>query len=46
MKEDEMDQIAEFMKRVVLDEEDTSRVRREVNEFRGDYQKVHFCFDE
>jgi glycine hydroxymethyltransferase len=46
MKEDEMDQIAEFMKKVVLDGDNPSRVRQEVNEFRGDYQRVHFCFDE
>ena len=40
-----MDQIAEFMKKVVLDGDNPSRVRQEVNEFRGDYQRVHFCFD-
>ncbi|MBS7288823.1 MAG: aminotransferase class I/II-fold pyridoxal phosphate-dependent enzyme, partial [Candidatus Freyarchaeota archaeon] len=45
MKEKEMKQIADFMVRVVIDGESPEKVRREVAEFRRDYQKVHYCFD-
>ncbi len=43
MKEPEMRQIAEFMKNVVLD---AQFVRDEVKEFRGQYQKVMYSFDD
>ena len=45
MKEGEMAEIAEFMKRIVIDKEDAERVKRDVEEFREDYQKVHYCFE-
>jgi len=45
MKESEMKEIAGFIKRVVVDNEDRSRVSRDVAAFRKDYQKVHYCFD-
>jgi glycine hydroxymethyltransferase len=45
MKEREMEEIAEFIKRVVVDGEDTKRVAGEVAEFRQDYQRVHYCFE-
>jgi len=45
MKESEMKEIASFIKRVVVDNEDRSRVSRDVAAFRKDYQKVHYCFD-
>ncbi|MFX1485787.1 MAG: serine hydroxymethyltransferase, partial [Promethearchaeota archaeon] len=46
MKESEMDAIAEFMKRVVIDRESPERIKEEVKEFRKDFQKVHYCFDD
>ena len=45
MKESEMEQIAEFIKRVVIDKQSTSKIKEEVKEFRKDYQKVHYCFE-
>ncbi len=45
MKESEMDAIAEFMTRVVLNGENLEKVAGEVGEFRKDYQKVHYAFD-
>jgi glycine hydroxymethyltransferase len=45
MKESEMPEIAEFIKRVVIDKEDLAKVKRDVAEFRKDYQKVHYCFE-
>lgn len=45
MKEREMEEIAEFIKRIIVDGEDTKRVADEVAEFRRDYQRVHYCFE-
>ncbi|MCS7365424.1 MAG: serine hydroxymethyltransferase, partial [archaeon GB-1867-035] len=45
MRESEMEEIAEFIKRVVIDKEPTEKVREDVIEFRKQYQKVHYCFD-
>ena len=45
MKEREMKQIAEFIARIVVDGESPEKVRKEVAEFRKDYQKVHYCFN-
>jgi glycine hydroxymethyltransferase len=45
MKEGEMEEIAEFIKRVVIDGEKPEVVARDVAEFRKDYQKVHFAFE-
>jgi len=46
MKEGEMEEIAELMKRVVIDAEDPKRVVIDVNEFRKDWQTLHYCFQE
>jgi len=45
MKENAMKEIAEFVKRVVIDKEDANRVRADVVEFRKAHQKVHYCFE-
>ncbi len=45
MKESEMDAIAEFMHRVVMNGEDVKKVGEDVAEFRQEYQKVHYAFD-
>jgi len=46
MKESEMTEIAEFIKRVIIDKEDAQKVKRDVTKFRKDYQKVHYCFED
>ncbi|MEM3421021.1 MAG: serine hydroxymethyltransferase [Candidatus Hadarchaeum sp.] len=45
MKEGEMKQIAEFIRRIIIDNEDPQEVAREVAEFRKEFQKVHYCFE-
>ena len=45
MKENEMKEIAEFVKRVVIDKESVDKVKADVAEFRKDYQRVHYCFE-
>jgi len=45
MKEKEMEEIAEFIKRVIVDKEPTGKVKEDVAEFRKNFQKVHFCFE-
>lgn len=45
MKEREMKEIAEFIKRVIIDGEETKRVAADVAKFRRDYQRVHYCFE-
>lgn len=46
MKEHEMTEIAEFIKRVIIDKENLDKVKKDVTEFRKDYQKVHYCFED
>ncbi len=46
MRESEMVEIAEFVKRVVVDKEDVERVKRDVVEFRRGFQRVHYCFED
>ncbi|RKX48167.1 MAG: serine hydroxymethyltransferase, partial [Thermotoga sp.] len=46
MKESEMEVVADFMKRVLIDKEDPKKIKEEIKEFRKDYQKVHYCFHE
>ncbi len=45
MKEKQMADVAEFIKRVVIDGEKLERVASDVVEFRRDYQKVHYAFE-
>lgn len=45
MEESEMEKIAEFIKRIVIDKEDTEKVAAEVREFAENYQKVHYAFE-
>ena len=45
MKEKEMVEVAELIKRVVIDKQDPKKVKADVVEFRKDFQKVHYCFE-
>ena len=45
MKEAEMEKIAEFIRRILVDGEGPEKVREEVAKFAGDYQKIHYCFE-
>ncbi|GAH12618.1 unnamed protein product, partial [marine sediment metagenome] len=44
MKEKEMDQIAEFIKQVLIDKKDPNKVKEEIKEFRRVFQEVKYCF--
>jgi glycine hydroxymethyltransferase len=46
MKEPQMAEIAEFIERIVIDKESVEQVRKDVIEFRRDFQQVHYCFEE
>lgn len=45
MKEDEMQEIATFIKKVVIDKQDIAKVLQNVTEFKKNFQKVHYVFD-
>ncbi|MEM2141633.1 MAG: serine hydroxymethyltransferase, partial [Candidatus Thorarchaeota archaeon] len=45
MKESEMDEIADFIHRVVMKDEDVLKISDEVREFRSEYQRVHYAFE-
>lgn len=45
LTEDDMDAIAEFFKRVLIDGEDTDSVRRDVEAFRLPLQDFYYNFD-
>jgi glycine hydroxymethyltransferase len=44
MKESEMQVVAEFIKKVVLDKKDPIAMAKEVSNFRKNYQEVKYCF--
>lgn len=46
MKESEMVYIAELFRKVILEKKDPESVKKEVAEFRKDYQKVLYSFDQ
>ena len=46
MKEDQMKEIANFIKKVVIDKEDVNKIKNDVSEFRKQYQKLHYVFDD
>jgi len=45
MMEDDIKEIARFMRRVLLDKEDPKKVEKDVFEFRKQFQKVYYSFD-
>ena len=46
MKENEMDEVAEFYERALLKNEDTKKIKADIKEFRKDFQELHYCFKE
>lgn len=44
MKEEEMQRIALFIKRVVVDDEDPNRVKEDVMKFVKEFQEIKYCF--
>jgi len=45
MKESEMKQIASYIKNVIIDNKDAKDIVKQVVEFRKNYQKTQYCFD-
>jgi glycine hydroxymethyltransferase len=45
MRESEMKEIANFIKRVVVDKQDSARIAKDVAEFRKEFQRVQYAFD-
>lgn len=45
MKESEMLQIAEFIKKVIIDKKTPEKVKPKIEEFRKEYSKIHYCFE-
>jgi glycine hydroxymethyltransferase len=45
MKESEMEEIANFIKRVVIDKQDPILIANDVTDFRKQFQKIHYAFD-
>lgn len=46
MGESEMVEVAEFIKRVIIDKENVKTVAKDVAEFRNEFQTVHYCFED
>ena len=44
MKEKEMDAVAEFYKRVIIDGEPIDKVKVDVMDYKADYPNIHYCF--
>lgn len=44
MKEDDMDIIASFFERVLIKKEDTSKVKKDVIEFRKQFTEIKYTF--
>ncbi len=45
MKEGEMKDIAVFFKRVLISKEEPTKVKKDVNNFRKEFQKIHFTWE-
>ena len=45
MKKVEMQEIASFIKQVIIEKKDPKKILSKVKLLRKDYQKVKFCFD-
>jgi glycine hydroxymethyltransferase len=45
MKESDMEEVADFVRRVVLDNEPPRKIAEEVAEFRKGFQVLQFCFE-
>jgi len=41
-----MQDVAQFIKQVIIDKKDPEKIKDDVKSFRKDFQKVHYCFDQ
>jgi glycine/serine hydroxymethyltransferase len=45
MKSGEMEDVARFFARALIEGEDPSSVKADVREFKSQFQTVHYCFE-
>jgi glycine hydroxymethyltransferase len=45
MKENEMKEIATFIKQIIIEKKDPKKILSKIKSWRKDYQKVKYCFD-
>jgi glycine hydroxymethyltransferase len=45
MKENEMKEIASYLKEIIINKKDPKKILLKVKNFRKNFQKVHYCFD-
>ncbi len=45
MKEPEMQEIAQFIQRVIVGKEPEEKISKEIAKFKQEFQKVHYCFE-
>ncbi|OUJ18852.1 Glycine/serine hydroxymethyltransferase GlyA [Methanonatronarchaeum thermophilum] len=45
MKEKDMEVVAELMSRIIVEGEETKKVKEDVREFSDKFNKVHYCYD-
>ncbi len=45
MRESQMSDVAEFIRRVVVEKEVGSKIRGDIAEFRRNYSEIHYCFE-
>lgn len=45
MKQNEMKEIASYIKEIIIEKKDPKKILLKVKSFRKNYQKVHYCFD-
>ncbi len=45
MKKNDMTEVADFIKRIVVDKEDPNKVKQDVISFRQNFQNVQYCFE-
>ena len=46
MKESEMQQIAEYISKIIINDENAEKIKKDILSFRNDYQKVHYAFED
>lgn len=46
MKEKDMDEVARFFERAILKNETPAKIRKDIKEFRKEFQEIHYCFKE
>lgn len=46
MRESEMTEVADLIRRIIIGKEDPKNIKQKVSDFRKDFQKVHYAFED